>query len=309
MIRGLVVSLVAMAAFLAAAQPADASYILARNARDVSLKVNGKGMALVQFRAPAGGRVHVLAWGAVNRQLKFRLDYSGGWKSLGRPVWRNFRDASRRYDGPPLPWLRIARKAPDGSYWALQAWQRMLPNWGHTPWKPYQRVWELHLSHWKGAPAKLDIWLNWSYNGRFHHLFGRYTYQGRPVHGFGATSTGIPTDPYGRNVYVDTYNSAYGAGWKRENSFLTHRPNGNFCYGFYPHKSAYDGSMRPAGDGQRYRATVQGPGVSPDVGWGPVPGLPDYDAGNPEHVRHEQAMNALMHTFMVGDTAPTPCHD
>jgi hypothetical protein len=307
MLRGLVVCLVALAAVLATAQPADASYILARNARDVSLKVNRNGVALIQFRT-ANGRAHVLAWGAVNRQLKFRLDYSGGWKSFGRPIWRNFRDASRAYDGPRLPWLRIARKAPDGSYWALQAWQRMLPNWGHTPWKPYQRAWELHLSHWKGAPAKLDIWLNWSYNGRFHHLFGRYTYQGRPVYGFGSTSTGNPTDPYGRNVYVDTYNSAYGPGWKRENSFLTHRPNGNFCYGFYPRKSPYDGSMRPAGNGQRYRATVQGPGVSPDVGWAAA-GLPDYDPRNPDHVRHEREMNALMHTFMVGDTAPAPCHD
>jgi hypothetical protein len=296
MLRRVVVLAIGLAVCLAVAQPADASYILTRNARDLSLKINRKGIALVQYRT-ATGRGHVLAWGAVNRQLRFRLDYSGGWKAFGRPVWRSFRDASRPYDGPPLPWLKLARKAPDGSYWALQAWRRALPNHGRTPTQPYQRAWELHLSHWRGAPAKLEVWLDWSWNGRYDHLFGRYTYQGRPVYGYGSTSTGVPTDRYGRNVYVDTYNGPYGPGWEREFSFLTHRPNGNFCYSFF------------RGKGEQYRATVQGPGVSPDVGWGPAPALPDYDSRNPDHVRHEREMNALMHTFMVGDTAPAPCHD
>ena len=50
-------------------------------------------------------------------------------------------------------------------------------------------------------------------------------------------------------------------GWKRENSFLTHRPKGSFCYGFYPHGN------RPVGAGAKYRATVIGPGVAPDVMW------------------------------------------
>jgi len=42
----------------------------------------------------------------------------------------------------------------------------------------------------------------------------------------------MPLDSYGRNVFVDTFGSAYGPGWKRENSFLTHGPGGAFCYGF-----------------------------------------------------------------------------
>ena len=37
-----------------------------------------------------------------------------------------------------------ACKAPDGSYWALQSWQRMLPNLGYAPWKKLQRARELH---------------------------------------------------------------------------------------------------------------------------------------------------------------------
>ncbi len=81
------------------------------------------------------------------------------------------------------------------------------------------------------------------------------------MHGFASTSTGNPLDTFGRNLYLDTFNSAYGAGWKRENSFLMHKGNGKFCYGFYRHGD------RPEGDGERYRATIIGPGVTPDIYW------------------------------------------
>jgi hypothetical protein len=100
----------------------------------------------------------------------------------------------------------------------------------------------------------------WAY-GRFHSLFGRFTWRGRPVYGFASSAAGVPLDSFGRNIYVDTYDSAYGPGWHRENAFLTHSGTGGFCYGFYPHGS------RPSGMGQRYRATVSGPGVLPDVSW------------------------------------------
>jgi len=114
----------------------------------------------------------------------------------------------------------------------------------------------------RGGEVKLD----WAYR-RFDHLYGRYTYQGRPVHGFRVTPQGSPLDDYGRNVFLDTLDSRYGAGWRRENSFLAQRPNGAFCYGFYPHAG------RPAGRGTQYRATVIGPGVAPDVTWeGEPPG-------------------------------------
>ena len=60
---------------------------------------------------------------------------------------------------------------------------------------------------------------------------------------------------------------AYGTGWRRENSFLTHTGTGAFCYSFNPHGG------RPAGKGTHYRATVEGPGVTPDVLWqGAAPG-------------------------------------
>ncbi len=81
------------------------------------------------------------------------------------------------------------------------------------------------------------------------------------MHGFASTPKGNPLDTFGRNLYVDTFNSAYGLGWRRENSFLMHKGTGTFCYGFYAH------GERPTGNGERYRATIIGPGVTPDVMW------------------------------------------
>jgi hypothetical protein len=262
----------------------------------VRLAIDERGRALVTYRD--GGRVRrVLVWGAINDDLRFRIDYTGGANGSGRPEWKDFRDASRPYDGPELPWLVVARRAPDGSYWALQAWQRMLPNLGYTPWRPLQQVWELHVSHWRGPLPQLEIWLDWVRDGRFEHLFGRFTYQGKPVYGMSSTPQGKPLDPHGRNIYVDTYDSAYGAGWKRENSFLTHRPNGNFCYGFYPHDppSWYPpGPTRPPGVGARYRATAIGPGVTPVVTWA-------GEALGPFDPEHERRMNELGDQIAGGD--------
>jgi hypothetical protein len=160
----------------------------------------------------------------------------------------------------------------------LQAWQRLLPNFGGTS-APV----ELQASHWTGPLPKLEVWLDWSY-GRFQHLFGRFSYRGHPVYGFHATRQGSPLDSYGRNVYLDTSDSEYGAGWHRENGFLTHGRTGTFCYGFYPHGS------HPSGAGAAYRITVLGPGVTPIVSW-QAKALGAYDAAL------DRQMNALERSF------------
>ena len=259
-------TLVAVLAAGVLASPAAASELIDRNAKNVRLAVNEKGQALLTYRAQ--GKLHrVLAWGAVNAiapttaraQVKFRLDYSGGYGTFRRPVWKTFKNACTAYDGPELKWFVTGCTAPDGSYWAIQSWQRMLPNYGVKP-TPKQAVWELRLSHWTGEPPVLEVKLNWAYR-RFHHLYGRFTFGGQPVYGFKSTRFGNPLDTFGRNLYVDTFNSAYGPGWKRENSFLMHKGTGAFCYGFYPH------GRHPAGNGTRYRATIIGPGVTPDAYW------------------------------------------
>jgi hypothetical protein len=258
--------LAALAFVLGAPATARASELIDRNASGIKLEVNASGEALLTYRA-AGKLKHVLAWGAVNAiaptqaraQLAFRLDYAGGWGKYRRDYWRGFKNACGAYDGPKLAWFVTACKAPDGSYWAIQSWQRMLPNYGLAP-TPAQAVWELRLSHWRGELPEFVIKLNWAYR-KFDHLYGSFAYAGNPVFGFRSTPQGNPLDTFGRNVYLDTFNSAYGRGWKRENSFLTHKRTGAFCYGLFPHGS------RPAGRGERYRATIIGPGVTPDMMW------------------------------------------
>ena len=275
--------------------PAHSSQLIDRNASGVKLAVNAKGEALITYSA-AGKTKHVLAWGAINalaptparRQVEFSLDYSGGYGKYHRDYWKTFGSDCGRYDGPILAWLVVACKAADGSLWALQSWQRALPDYGVAP-TPEQSMWELHLSHWSGSIAVLTIKEDWSYR-RFDHLYGSLTYNGAGVFGFRSTPAGNPLDTFGRNLYVDTFGSAYGTGWKRENSFLTHKPNGTFCYGFYPHGG------HPSGTGLQYRATVIGPGVTPDVMWqGTAPGR--YDRAT------DLAANADQRTAAFRDSA------
>jgi hypothetical protein len=252
---------------------ARASQLIDRNVQHPTLEVNAKGEAMVTYEK-AGVVMHVLAWGAVNAvvptadasQVAFKLDYSGGYgKYHTLRYWNSAGWVCLPYNGPVLAWFVAACTAPDGSYWALQAWQRALPDLG-VKGTAAQESWELHLSHWSGALPVLTITTDWSYR-RFNHLFGTLTYDGVGVYGFRSTSAGVPLDSFGRNIYLDTLDSAYGAGWKRENSFLTHGPKGSFCYGFYPH------GARPSGAGSAYRATVIGPGVTPDLTWqGVAPG-------------------------------------
>ncbi len=295
---------------LTAAGGADASQLIDRNATGVRLAVNARGEALLTYRV-GGTYRHVLAWGAINarhptsgkRQVRFKWDYSG----RGR-YWLTFRNQCRRYDGPKLAFFVTACAAPDGSYWALQAWQAPLPDLGMTPWLPVQRAWELHLSHWSGPIAHLEAWTDWVYAARYHEVFGRVSYDGQPVHGFTATRRGNPTDGYGRLVYLDTLNSRYGKGWWRENSFLAHNPTGLFCYGFlrydptkgYPHPRGFPSTPRGPGNGEQYRLTVNGPGVTPDVSI-TIPGLHDYDPNNPADVAYERQQNAFLDSIIGVD--------
>ncbi|MDQ3066819.1 MAG: hypothetical protein M3R12_06665 [Actinomycetota bacterium] len=287
-------ALIAVLAAVALPGAASASEIIDRDASNVSLKVAKNGQALISFDA-RGKRWNVLAWGAVNAlhpttaraQLKFRLDYSGGYGTYKRDVWKTFKNACRSYDGPELQWVVQGCKAPDGSYWVLQAWQRALPNYGLKA-TPEQAVWELRLSHFSGEIPVLTVHLNWAYR-KFHHLFGEFTYLGKPVHGFKSTAAGVPLDTFGRNLYLDTFDSAYGKGWLRENSFLMHKGTGKFCYGFYQHGN------RPEGKGTKYRATIIGPGVLPDIYW-EADALTEYDKD------FDLQMHETQKQFYVGDS-------
>jgi hypothetical protein len=280
---------------LVATKAAFAGQLIDKNAVHPSLAVNRDGIALITY-TKAGRLRHTLAWGAVNArlrpkrpglpQVRFRIDYSGGSGAFHDPLWTHFRDVCGRYDGPRLPWLVAACRAPDGSYWALQRWQVSLPNFGLAPWLSRQRAWWLRLAHWRGPLPKLEAHVDWVYDGQFQEVFGRYTYRGVGIRGFGNARAGIPTDDYGRLLYLDTRNSKYGSGWYREKGLLSEGPPGMFCYGFFPND-------RGLGTGDRYRITAAGPGVMPDVFWS-APGLHRYDPKNPADVELEQRMNAKL---------------
>src|SRR5262249_31771025 len=156
-----------------------------------------------------------------------------------------FRDVCRPYRGPALPWLVTACTAPDGSNWAVQAFPQPLPDLGFTPWTSAQQATWLELSHWRGPLPQLEVWRSWAHDGRIQQLFGRFTYLAHPVYGFSSTRYGAPTDGYGRLLYLDTYDSVYGNGWRRENSFLAHPRTGGFCYGFYPFDPMHGGYTHP----------------------------------------------------------------
>lgn len=289
---------------------ASASQFIDRGyASGVRLAVNAKGEALLTYREAASLR-HVLAWGAINArhansgrpQVQLRRDYSGG------RYWQSFGGQCRRYEGPKLAFLIAACTAPDGSYWAVQSWRVQFPDLGMLPWLSYQSEPELHLSHWSGPLAQLEVWTDWIYGRRNHHLFGRVTYEGQPVHGFTSTRLGAPTDRYGRLIYLDTWNSRYGQGWRRENAFLTHNPTGLWCYSFlardptkgYAHPAGLSSTPRGPGNGEKYRIILNGPGVTPDVTV-TLPGLSDYDPNNPAHVAYERQQNALLDSIIGVD--------
>lgn len=295
---------------------ASASRLIDRNASQVRLAVNRKGEALITYRA---GRQlkHVLAWGAIDArrpdrsvpQVRFRLDYAGGWGKYRRLYWRTFGHTCARYSGPALPFFVTGCRAPDGSYWALQSWQTPLPDLGFTPWLRADAAWELHLSHWKGPLAKIEVWNNWVYGYRYQSFFGQLTYDQHPVYGFGTTRYGATTDAYGRLLYLDTFNSVYGRGWRRENSFVAHNPTGVFCYGFYrfdPTKNGYKappgytGGLRGPATGTKYRLTAEGPGVTPDVSivW---PGLHRYDPKSEGDRRLAAAQTQVLRSILGVD--------
>lgn len=263
---------------LASSSPATASNKVVHGATSATLSVLNANTALVSYTV-GGRRWWVTASGAINarfpapgaRQVGFKYSYSQSPVPAGQ---------CRRYDGPPLPWLVKACKGVTGDYWAIQMWPRNLPDFGVDPRTPAEAQSDLRLSHWRGELPVFTVKLDWTYR-RYDHLYGSLTYLGRPMYGFGTNNLGNPSDRFGVLIYLDTLNSAYGSGWRRETAFVTHKGSGIFCFGFFPH------GQRPAGKGDTYRATVVGPGVLPDLMWQEnAPG--PYDAAKDEVANAEQ---------------------
>jgi hypothetical protein len=300
--------LVAIVGAVFLADSAFGAQLIDRNATGVKIALNSKGEALVTYRA-AGKLKRVLVWGAMGakvptrggKQEKFKLDYSGGYGKYRNLYWKTFGSTCGYYDGPAIPNMVAACRAADGTYWAAQSWPQPLPNLGYTSWTPALSANWLEISHWTGDLAKLEFGTGWVYSGRFQNLFGRLTYGGSGVYGFGTTRFGAPTDGFGTLIYLDTYNSMYGSGWRRENSFVPHNPTGVFCYGFFPFDPTKGGyqhppgqtSMRGPGTGTQYRLTASGPGVTPNIA-AIVPGLHPFDRSNPADVDYQRQQAAVL---------------
>jgi hypothetical protein len=277
----------------ALAPAAGASSLIDRNATHVTLQVNRENVALLSYHSSIGNvSRRVVAWGAVNAlpkpnpdlvQESFKVTYLGAKGPIRTEIVKGtYKNACKKYTGPKLTWFVTGCTAPDGSFWAVQSWQRPLPNYGVKPRTALDGAFELRLSHWKGPLPELEVHDDWSFAGRFDHLYGNYTYLGNPQFGFKSTSYGAPLDKFGVLVYMDTFNSPYGRGWLRENSFLTHLNSGIFCYSVNPH------GTRPAGKGSTYRLTAQSPGALPDVSL-TLPGPGVYDAKKDATANQQQA--------------------
>lgn len=299
------------AATLCASAGRAAQLVTNQGATQVRLQVNSKGEALLSYTS--NGKLHrVLVSGALNalapkrgaKQVELELDYSGGWRTYHTKYWETFPANCAGYDGPGLPNVVAACKAPDGSWWAAQSWQQLLPDLGYLPWLPIQKAKWLFLSHWTGPAAQIEAGMDWIYDGMWQQIFVRVTYRGHPVYGFGSSQYGVPTDAFGRIVYVDTHNSSYGAGWRRENASLTHNPTGLFCYGLSPHNPTTGGYRHPPGQttprgpgtGDRYRLTVNGPGVTPIVEK-LIAGLHEFDASNAEDIALQRKQIAKLESW------------
>jgi hypothetical protein len=304
----LAAALAFVVASLVATGTAGAAQLIDRNATGVKIAANAKGEGLLTYHAHGKLR-HVLLWGALGanvptpggKQQKLKVDYAGGYGKYRTTYWKTFANTCGQYDGPAIPNMVAACRASDGTYWAAQSWPQPLPNLGYTPWLSGLRANWLEVSHWAGDLAQLEVQTSWVYGGRFEQVFGRMTYGGSPVYGYGTTRFGAPTDGFGVLIYLDTFNSIYGSGWRRENSFVPHNPTGVWCYGFYPFDPTTGGYKHPPGQtvkrgpgtGERYRLTASGPGVTPNISV-LVPGLHPYDPSNPTDVDYERQQAATL---------------
>jgi hypothetical protein len=273
------------------------SDLVARNAHVLDLQCDARGRALLIYRERNGRVVRLLLSGAINArpsssplpQTRFLKRYRGPSR---------IRDVSHSYSGPPLTMLVAARTLPDGSHWAVQAWRRMLPNYGFPPRNSLQAAVELHVSHWLGPLPVLEGYPCWaaSWGSDAHRLIGRLTYRGLPVHGRRSTAGGNPLELFGRNVRIDVRASPLNRrGWARENAILTHRPTGVFCYVLVPRRVRWAGKWRwsPAAVGDMYRLRVMGPGVTPVVEtWIRDPG--DWDPNDSEKARKQERAKELL---------------
>ena len=233
---------------------------------------------------------HVLLWGAINArtpdpnvpQVAFKADYAGGWgKYRDGSYWKTFKNACKPYDGPGLAFGVTACTAPDGSYWAVQAWQRFLPLRGFAPFRPQQGAVGFNVSHWSGPLAQSTVSQNFTYDGDVDRPLrpadlrrraglrlqdARLQQEGPTA--TRATSTSTPTT---RSTGRLEARRGQGAAPAQRGLLLQLRAADAAA------RLPRSTETRGPAPGELERVTVMGPGVTPDVQW-VGPGLGKYDA-------------------------------
>jgi hypothetical protein len=221
---------------------ASASEIATRNAGPTILAVNGNS-AMIEW----GSRSLVVANAVDARPFSSTVPQAHFQKTYERRIQGS---CHRVY--PKLWHLDKACRADDGSLWALQRWQRLIHDYGGT-----SSAEELEISHYTTLPEFVNV--HWQARYNLPVLCGELQFKGAGVYGVSSSARGVPLDTYGRLVQIDALDSDYGRGWRRVNSFLTHAPDGSWCYLFANHGR---GSGRHA---KQYAITANGPGVTPVI--------------------------------------------
>ena len=226
-------------------------------------------------RARTAGPRHVLVWGAINARTPDSRPAAGPLLARlhGRPA-----AAAARPSGSASATPAAATTAPssatsspaarrrDGSYWALQRWQRNLPIRGLAAVDAWQRAYELRLSHWVGPLAQVESTRTGRSRRRAGHL-RPHDIRGKPVHGFHTPSTASRRDTYGRcrlhrhaRLGIRAGLEArrrQGAPSQERRLLLQLRPPGAAA------RLPDDRAPRGPGNGDRHRVTAMGPGVTP----------------------------------------------
>ena len=198
------------AAALAVAAVAHGSIDVGADVARPTLQVDAKGTAFVGFTVHGKPDMVVVP-------AKGQLHHGGSLAG---------RDVSRPSPAG-VPLALAVRRTPDGTLYALQAWQVL----------PGQPV-ELHLARWKGEPTKLTL----ETDGK--RVTGMASFQGKPVTGTTSTLEGKHPRIY---VYLDCFGCGGRPGWTRMIG-LAPKADGSFAV-----------DLRPDWAGTRFRATVAGP--------------------------------------------------
>jgi hypothetical protein len=145
-------------------------------------------------------------------------------------------DVATRTDAMHLPFARVFKRTPDGSFWALQVWR-------HREGSPLQ----LRFSRWRGKPTALTLDATRGQGGEI--LRGQASFAGRPIYGTSRSRDGTAAR---LAVLLECFSCSSGGGWAQLAAARLKGPDGSFAL-----------RVPLRREGARYRATL----VGPNFGW------------------------------------------